>query len=74
MSDFENLKAAIALLSECADGANNPGELVEALAARRDNPFYNIDFWAYAVALQNAVQLGLDEAMNLLGDNGGEAA
>lgn len=64
MSNFKQFKTAVALLAECADGASGPAEFVQRLAAKRDNDFYDIDFWAYACALQNTVQEGLDEAMN----------
>lgn len=68
MSEFELFKAAVALLADAAANSSSAEQLVERLIARRDTPFYDQDFWAYAVRLQNAVGAGLEEAMNLLGD------
>ena len=72
MNDFERFKAAVALLAECAADAATPTELMLAIAARQDNPFHDLDFWATACALRNAVEAGLDLAMNVLGPEGEE--
>lgn len=69
MSDFPLFKQAIALLAECSAGAETPEALLQALAARTDNPFHDYDFWAYGTRLYNAVCSGLEDTMNLVGDS-----
>lgn len=70
MSDFPIFKQAIALLAECSAGAETPEALLQALAARTDNPFHSYDFWAYATRLNNTICGGLEDTMDLIGDGG----
>jgi len=72
VSDFDLFKAAVSLLAASSAQANSPEQLIEALIARQNNPFHDLDFWAYASRLQNAIHEGLDAAMNILGATGEE--